>query len=157
MKLKVLLLAFLAFLFSFGSVSMAGGETNVMPVRIGIYDSRAVAFAYFCSEPYQNNLKQQVAAARAAEQSGDTNKFAELKTALRDKQDEMHRQVFSTAAVNEALAAIKDRIPAIEKQAEISGLVSKWDDVALKKSNGADQLDVTDQLVHDLSNRRKSN
>jgi hypothetical protein len=150
MKSKLSLLAVLVFLFSFNSLSLADEETNATLGRIGIYDSRAVAFAYFSSAPYQSNLKQQVAAARAAQQSGDTNKFVELKTALRNKQDEMHREVFSTAAVDEALATLKDKIPAIEKQAGVGALVSKWDETALKQNARADQVDVTDQLVREF-------
>jgi hypothetical protein len=150
MKRKLLLPAVLVSLFSFNLTLMAGEETNAAPVRIGIYDSRAVAFAYFWSEPYQKQLKEQIGAAKAAQQSADTNTFAKLKRALSDKQAEMHRQSFSTAPVDDALATIKQRIPEIEKQAGVSALVSKWDEAALKKYNGAEQVDVIGQLVHEF-------
>jgi hypothetical protein len=150
MKGKSTLLAVLAFLFSVPFLSLGGEATNAAPVRIGIYDSRAVAFAYFSSAPYQNNLQQQIAAAKAAQQSGDTNKFAALKTALRNRQDDLHRQVFSTAAAVDALTAIKDKIPAFEKQAGIGALVSKWDENVLKQNSPVEKVDVTDQLVREF-------
>jgi hypothetical protein len=150
MKRKLSLPAIWGFLVLFNVVSIAGEETNAVPVRIGIYDSRAVAFAYFWSEPYQKQLKEQIAAAMAAKQSGDTNAFARLSNALRDKQAEMHRQGFSTAPVDEALITIKARIPEIEKRAGVGALVSKWDEATLKKFETAERVDVTEQLVREF-------
>ena len=135
--------------FGGGTVARAGdGEvTHSTPVRIGVYDSRAVALAWFWSAPVQQRLQDQMAAARASKQAGDTARFKELAAALRAEQDRIHRQGFSTAPVDDALAALKDRIPEIEKQAGVSMLVSKWDEAALKKYPNAEQVDVTGQLV----------
>ena len=143
--------------FGGGTMAMAGDgtATNAAPVHIGVYDSRAVAYAHFWSEPYQSKLKEQMAAARAAKQAGDTARFQELDAALRQTQDRIHRQGFSTVPVNDALAAIKDRIPEIEKQANISVLVSKWDEAALKKYPNAEQVDVTGQLVREFKPTEK--
>jgi hypothetical protein len=108
-----------------------GVVTNSTPVRIGVYDSRAVAYAHFWSGPYQSKLKEQMAAARAAKQAGDTARFKKLDATLRQTQDQLHRQVFSTAPADDALAALKGQIPEIEKQAGVTALVSRWDEQAL--------------------------
>lgn len=129
--------------------------TNMAPVRVGIYDSRAVAYAWFSSEPVQHKLQEQMAAARAAQQAGDTARFQELATTLRQTQDRIHRQGFSTAPVDDALAAIKDRILGIEKEADVSVLVSKWDAAALKKYPNAEPVDVTAQLVREFKPTEK--
>lgn len=138
--------------FGGGTAAMAGDGalTNAAPVRVGIYDSRAVAYAWFWSAPVQHKLQEQMAAARAAKQSGDTARFKELAATLRQMQDEMHREVFSTAPADDALAAIKQRIPEIEKQAGVTVCVSKWDQPALKQYPDAEKVDVTDRLVHEF-------
>ena len=143
--------------FGGGMAAMAGDgtATNAAPVRIGVYDSRAVAFAWFSSAPVQHQLQEQMAAARAAQQAGDTARFQELAAALRQTQDRIHRQGFSTAPVDDALAAIKDRIPEIEKQADVSALISKWDEAKLKKHPQAEQVDVTGQLVREFKPTEK--
>lgn len=125
----------------------AGDNTNA-PAAIGIYDSRVVAYAHFWSAPYQKDLQERVARARAAKQAGDTAKLKEYSAALRAEQDQAHRQVFSTAPVDDALAAIKEHIPEIEKQAGVSTLVSKWDGKTLQAFKDARRVDVTDQLMH---------
>ena len=123
-------------------------ETNATaPVRVGIYDSRAVAYAYFWSEASQKKRADLIAAAKAAKQSGDTNKFKAFDTSLSNEQAKVHRQVFSTAPVDDALATIKNEIAAIQKQAGVSVLVSKWDKAALKQYERAEKVDVTDKLV----------
>jgi hypothetical protein len=143
--------------FGGATVAMAddGTATNAAPVRVGIYDSRAVAYAQFWSESFQSKLKEQTAAARAAKQSGDTARFKELDATLRQMQDQLHRQVFSTAPADEALAALKGQIPEIEKQAGVIALVSKWDEAALKKYPNAEQVDVTGQLAREFKPTEK--
>ena len=143
--------------FGGGTVAMAGDEavTNAMPMRIGIYDSRAVAYAHFWSESFQSKLNEQMTAARTAKQAGDTARFKELDTALRQMQDQLHRQVFSTAPADEALAALKGQIPEIEKQAGVTVLVSKWGEAALKKHPHAEPVDVTGQLVREFKPTEK--
>ena len=143
--------------FGGGTVAMAGGGavTNSTPVRIGVYDSRAVAFAWFWSAPVQHKLQEQMAAARAAKQAGDTARFKELDATLRQTQDQIHRQVFSTAPPKEALAEIQDRLPEIQKAAGVSALISKWDEPALKPYSRAEQVDVTDRLVREFKPAEK--
>lgn len=127
----------------------ADDHTNAPPA-IGIYDSRAIAYAHFWSPENQRALQQEMSAARAAKQAGDTNKLEALAAKLRAKQDQAHRQVFSTAPVDDALAAIKDRLPEFQKKAGVAALVSKWDEATLKKYQDAKTIDVTDQLVREF-------
>jgi hypothetical protein len=57
--------------------------------------------------------------------------------------------------VDDALAAIKDRIPEIEKQAGVTALVSKWDEPMLKQYRDAEKVDVTDRLVRGFNPTEK--
>jgi hypothetical protein len=127
-------------------------ETNAVAGRVGVYDSRVVAYAWFCSDTQQTKLKKEMAAARAAKQSGDEAKLKEYSAALRAKQDQMHREVFSTAPADEALREIRGRIPEFEKTAGVPDLVSKWDELSLNHYKGAEKVDVTDKLVRAFFN-----
>ncbi|MFZ0828105.1 MAG: hypothetical protein WAO02_11840 [Verrucomicrobiia bacterium] len=143
--------------FDGGMAAMAGDPsfTNLAPVRIGLYDSRAVAYAHFWSESYQLKLKEQMAAARAAKQAGDTARFKALGASLRQTQDQLHRQVFSTASADDALDALKGQVPEIESQAGVTALVSKWDVQALAQYKPAETVDVTGQLVREFKPAEK--
>lgn len=118
--------------------------------RIGTYDSRIVAYAYFWTDARQQKLKSLYAEAKAAQDAGDTKRFEELKKALQEGQQQAHRQVFSTAPVDDALKEIKDRLPAIREKAGVSVLVSKWDNEKLKEYASAEKVDVTDLLASEF-------
>jgi hypothetical protein len=129
--------------------AVSAAETNSTVAKIGVYDSRAVAYAHFWSAPYQKQLQQKMNVAQAAKKAGDA-KFKELSAALKSEQEQNHRQVFSTAPVDDAMEVIKDRLPEIQKQAGVATLVSKWDEATLKKYESATRVDVTDTLVREF-------
>lgn len=149
MKLKIAVIGL--FLASLAMLTPAGvAETNAVGARVGVYDSRVVAYAWFWSDAQQAKLKEQMDAARAFKQAGDEAKLKERSAALRALQDQMHREVFSIAPADEALAMIKDRIAEVEKAAGVAILVSKWDKPSLNNYKGAERVDVTDQLARVL-------
>jgi len=133
----------------------SGGEAKDELQRIGIYDSRAVAYAFFWTNDQQAKRNEQMKAANAAKAAGDTSQFEKLSKALTDAQQKIHRQVFSSAPVDDALAAIEPRLPEIRKQAGDAALVSKWDAPALRKYPSAVQVDVTDLLVAEFKPTEK--
>jgi hypothetical protein len=85
--------------------------------------------------------------AKAAKESGDQVGYKAKEAAIRELQDKNHRQVFSTAPVDDALESIKESLPEIKQAAKVDALVSKWDTETLKQYKNAEQVDVTDQLV----------
>ena len=125
-------------------------ETSAPPERIGIYDSRVIAYAHFWSDAHQRQLNELTKAARTAKAAGQTERFNELEAAIKKQNETNHLQVFSTAPVEDALDALKNRLPAIQKEAGVTRLVSKWDDAALKEHKRAEQLDVTDLLLREF-------
>jgi hypothetical protein len=129
---------------------LKAAETNVPPERIGIYDSRAIAYAHFWSNRHQRKLEDLSKAAKAARVGGDEERFKELAAALKREQETSHLQVFSTAPVDDVLAGMKDHVTVVQKEAGVGTLVSKWDEPALKKYRGAKQVDVTDLLLRDF-------
>lgn len=154
MKIKSLLLTGLTvFAMEAGSVAVRGAGTNATmptPLRIGVYDSRAIAYANFCSEENREKLKKTMDEAKAAKTAGDTNGFAKLKASLVELQAQSHRQVFSTAPVDEILKSMEPRLVEIEKQAGVSRLVSKWDASALGELKSAEQVEVTGLILDEF-------
>jgi hypothetical protein len=115
--------------------------------RIGVYDSRIVAYAAFHTPEHQNALNATISALHAAKAAGNEAEIARLDKVLADEQTRSHRQVFSTDPIPDVLAQIQDRLPAIQKQAGAVALVSKWDKSALRQYRKANQIDVTDRLA----------
>jgi hypothetical protein len=118
--------------------------------RVGVYDSRVIAYAYFWSDAASKSRNELIAQARAAKAAGDTARFNELDGTLRDLQSSVHLEVFSTAPADEAMAALKDRLPAIQEELGVNRLVSQWDEPALQEISEADRVDATDRLVREL-------
>jgi len=143
--------------FGGGTMAIAGdvAGTNAAPIRVGVYDSRAVAYAWFGSDEHQRQLKDLMQVARAARAAGQTNRFKELGASIRQQQDEIHREFFSTAPATNALAAIGEVLPAIKKQAGVTLLVSKWDEPTLQQYPDAEEVDVTAELVREFKPTEK--
>lgn len=96
-------------------------------IRVGVFDSRIVALAYFRSaEPMQrlNKMHQELKAAKA---SKDEERVRELEQEGPWTQIRMHQQVFSNAGVSNILKKVSDEFPAIAREAKVQLIVSKWD------------------------------
>lgn len=125
-------------------------ETNIAG-RIGVYDSRALAYAEFWTPAHQSRIKELVKTAKAAKAAGETERFNKLDAELKAERERNHLQVFSTAPVDEILAGMKERVAAVQQEANVSRLVSKWDEPALKELKRAEKVDVTDLLLREFT------
>ncbi len=126
-------------------------------LRIGTYDSRVIAMAYCFSPACKAAEGEAVAACNAelakAKVSGDKKQVADVEAKYSDlikTQILRHKQVFSTAPIDDVLVHIKDQIPEIAKAAGVGPMISKWDKIALQKYEGAEQVDVTEVLAKAL-------
>ncbi|MBI5769821.1 MAG: hypothetical protein HZA93_18745 [Verrucomicrobia bacterium] len=131
------------------AVAQATAAAESPSGKIGVYDSRVVAYAHFWSEPERAARDALMAAARAAKQT-DAARFKELSAQLAAAQKRSHLQVFSTAPADEAMAALKDKLPALQQELGVGRLASAWDEAALKDVPAASRVDVTDRLVQEL-------
>ena len=125
-------------------------EASAVPERIGVYDSRVIAYAHFWSDGHQRKLNELIKAAKEARAGGQVERFKELDAVLKKEQETSHLQVFSTAPVDDVLAGMADRVSMVQKEADVAMLVSKWDEPALKKHRGAKHVDVTDLLLREF-------
>jgi hypothetical protein len=129
----------------------AAEPAQTAEARVGVYDSRILSFAHFWSEPARTERDALIASAKAAKAAGDTAKFKPLEQQIVAHQNRSHLQVFSTAPADEALAALKEKLPAIQKELGVGRLVSKWDEAALKGIPAANRVDATDRLAREFA------
>jgi phosphoribosyl-AMP cyclohydrolase len=114
-------------------------------MRLGVYDSRAVAVAYANSEEFQESLKATRADYQKAKTDKDQKRMKELEGRMKLQQRRMHEQGFSTGSVAGIMARIKDRLPGVADKARVRAVVSKWE--LNYQSPDAETVDVTDDLV----------
>jgi hypothetical protein len=131
-------------------------------VRVGVYDSRAVAVAFVGSDAWRTSTGKELAGKKAeydkAKAEGNHKRVAELEAWGKAQQVRLHQQGFSTAPVDDILKHIKDKIPEIAKSAGVGPIVSKWDAETLAKYKSAEQVDITTALVdafHPTKERRQ--
>lgn len=140
---------------SAGTVPGQTSQTTGAKERIGVYDSRVIAYAHFWSEAYQQKINDRAKAAKDAKAAGQTDRFNELAATMKKEQEQNHLQVFSTAPVEEILAEMKDRVEAVRTEAGASQLVSKWDEKTLRGYKKSQQVEVTDQLLREFKLNEK--
>lgn len=114
-------------------------------LRVGTFDSRAVAVAYVASEGHGQKMKRMMEEHGKAKAAGDAATVKRLETAGKAAQHLRHLQGFGTASVADILEEIKDELPAIAKKAEVDLLVSKWE--LAWQAPGAETVDVTQAMI----------
>lgn len=142
-------LTFLAFAAT-GCVS-GNLKSDELKVRVGIYDSRAIAVAYVHSMQFDDLMKSKMVEMEDAKASGNMKKMTELEEWGSSHQATFHRQGFSAAPVDDILEHIKDKLPKIAEDANVVALVSKWDKKTLKHYKSVELIDVTDQMVYQFN------
>ena len=117
-------------------------------IRIGTYDSRAVAVAYFNS-PYgkkvmelMGNLQKKK---KEAQEAKDTVQIKKLNREGEMRQAIMHEQGFGTGSVKDLMDAIKDKTGLLAKGENLDIIVSKYE----LNYSGPNSLviDITEKLT----------
>lgn len=128
-----------------GAWAQGPGDKDKAKVRVGTFDSRAVAVAYARSKEFNQHIRQLMEEQKKAKEAGDQEKVKNLEAQGKAQQQRFHEQGFSTASVDDILARIKDKLPEIAKEAGVDLIVSKWD-VAFK-APGAETVDITELVI----------
>jgi hypothetical protein len=114
-------------------------------VKVGVYDSRAVALAFHRSAE-QDRVHAEIRDAYVKAQAAkDEKRIKELENEGPWMQIRMHQQVFSTAGVTEIMARVSDALPGIAREAGVVVIVSKWE--APYKDISVELVDVTMPIV----------
>jgi hypothetical protein len=130
----------LAFVLGAGNQPAPAGKDAVL--RVGTFDSRAIAVAYAHSK-YNTQVAKLMEESKKAKAANDTKKIAELNTKGKKLQDKFHLQGFGKVPVDDLLACVKDRLPAVAKEAGVDVIA---DDMSWA-ADGVAKVDVTDRLV----------
>ena len=140
-------------------VNSAAGEPASGKIKIGIYDSRAVAIAFTGSDAFKQWIDPIKAENEKAKKAGDSERLKKIDEQMRATQKLRHKQAFSTAPVDDLLKYIEGSLAGIKQEAGVEALVSKWDEPALQPFKAAQRIDVTARLVeafHPTERQRKS-
>jgi hypothetical protein len=123
-------------------------------LRVGVFDSRALAIAYAGSKQHQAHVEQLLRQRNQAETAGDKAKLQQLEFEGQAGQDLLHEQGFSIAPVNNILDTIQDQLPAIAKEARVAMIVSKWE--VTYQDTSVELVDVTALLIKPFEPKAKA-
>lgn len=129
-----------AFVIPAGEQPTPAGKDPAL--RVGVFDSRAVAVAYFHSK-HNTQIAKLMEEDRSAKAAKDEKKIAELRTKGKKLQDKFHLQGFGKVPVDDLLACMKDSLPGVAKEAGVDLIVDDFSWAAA----GVQTIDVTDRLV----------
>lgn len=113
------------------------------PIRVGVYDSRAIAVAYTHSGHFQNLIHEKKKELEAAKAAGDTARAKALDDWGQAQQRQLHRQGFSRVPVGELLIPVRDRLPEAAARAGVQVIAAECD----YSGPGVVVVDITDELV----------
>lgn len=125
-----------------------GKGTNAQTIqRIGVFDSRAVAVAYYNSK-FSNN--QQIfqslgSQMQLAKSKDDKEAISKLELEGTMRQAMMHEQGFGKGSINNITESVKDKMTQLAKNENLSAIVSKWEMIFSGKD--VELIDITEKIV----------
>jgi hypothetical protein len=114
---------------------------NADPVRIGIYDSRAIALAWSASR--FNDVGEKMKQLEEAKKTGDKKKIDELEAWGASHQRMLHFQGFGRVPVSDLLEPVREGMGNLVREKGLAAITMHCDAVA----EGATTVDVTEDLV----------
>ncbi len=110
-------------------------------LRIGTYDSRAIAIAYAHSK--YNPVGEKMKVYKQAKKNGDTKLVKECEEWGEKHQRQLHRQGFGRIPVDDLLEHVKDQLPAVAQQAGVDAIVFDCN----FNAEGVEVIDITMELA----------
>lgn len=114
-------------------------------VRVGIYDSRIVALAYYRSDQFMDYIAQLRQELKEAKEAGDDEKVALIDKTGPGSQELAHKQGFSTMPIPSILEKIKDSIPIIAKRFELDVIMNQWEIIYQKDK--VEFIDISMEMI----------
>ena len=109
-------------------VAHSNDMNNVASVcKIGIYDSRVIALAYYRSEQQMARLQAIRTEHMKAKSENNQDKIKELEKEGPWTQVRMHQQVFSTAGISHITTQIQEPLKQLAQDAGVIIIISKWE------------------------------
>ncbi len=118
-------------------------DSSAAPIRIGVFQARAVALAYWRSDAGLKEINDLVSKAKAARQNGgDTTQLRALENQCQAMQDHVMAEAFGNAPIDDVMRKLQNVLPDVAQQNNVVAIVPQ---VAFK-AEGVETVDVTDQL-----------
>lgn len=144
-KINVIISIFVVVLLTSFGGSKLRTESHNSKLKIGIYDSRAVTYAYTNSVMFKQGQQKINKENSEILKSKDTAKWKETMTKIFTEQYLLHQRVFATGSATSILKKIESQLPAVAKNAGVDIIVSKWE-LTWNDSN-ASLIDLTDSIA----------
>ena len=128
--------------------SVVGQASAVQPnpgLRVGVFDSRFVALAYYRSEYGMKEVRKLQEQMEEARRTGNIERVKALEQKGPALQNLMHQQVFGNLSIPNVLTTLEGRLPQVAADAGVSLIVSKWE--VQYAAAGIELLDITSRLV----------
>ena len=116
-------------------------ECKAKTIRVGVYDNRAIALAYFGSD--YNQFLEKRAEFQEAVAAEDSVLVQELNSWVERFQRQMHFQGFCRAPVDDLLLLVEDKIPGVVERMGVDLITWSPDYLGA----GVETIDITDELV----------
>jgi len=110
-------------------------------IRIGTYDNRAIALAFFASR--FNPIAEKRAAYEKAKAAGDQAKMKELEKWGPQFQRQLHFQTFGRAPVDDLLEPLKEKVAQLARDKKLAAITMSCDFTG----DQVELVDVTEDLV----------
>jgi len=140
LHLIVIILFFVSLLQS----TMVFAQKNSGTLKIGVYDSRVVVFAYSRSVMFRERMKKMGQQSDSANKASDTVKIRELSIQAISFQHLLHLMVFGSGSIATITDLVKEHFPDVAKNAGVSMIVSKFE--LAYKDPSTEIIDLTDQI-----------
>jgi hypothetical protein len=114
-------------------------------IRIGTFDSRLIALAYYNSKDYDKVIAEFNKTYSEATARKDSVTIKKLLVRGPVMQRMMHDRIFGKGTINDILDNYKDKITAIGKAQNVSMIVSKWE--VEYKTPGIELVDLTWKIL----------
>ena len=142
---KLFAISALSLLALLSIASVRNAPQAVETLRLGVFDSRAVAVAYAHSEIHAQWMKELMARKQAAVEKGDQGEVAAVEAEGARHQRRFHLQGFSVVPIDDILVHLEGHFPAVAEQMDVDAIVNRWS-VAHHRP-GVELVDVTEALI----------
>jgi Skp family chaperone for outer membrane proteins len=120
-------------------------QQSSQTIKIGIYDSRAVAVAYSNSDSFQKDIGNLTDQYKKAKEENNTKMIEIIEKEGQFRQQLLHEQTFSVGTITNIIDKIKDKLEEIAKKTGVNLIISKWE--ISYKDPSFEYIDVTSQIV----------
>ncbi|HEX2971469.1 MAG TPA: hypothetical protein VHP11_04010 [Tepidisphaeraceae bacterium] len=139
-------LAWSGLLFAAAPAEETPNAESPHSLRVGTFEPRTVALAYFRSTLHKDQLAAAVADHRKAKEAGDTQRMKQIEAERNREQEDAHRQVFGTGPYDSLAEKLKTIWPQVAQAKDVQVIVGQ----VYYAPADAQTVDVTDEILKQI-------